>query len=303
MHSLTQRSRTVEGGAGQAQTVCAPQDGRCGQIAGDGPQSEQDFQKHAHNGLKTELDGRGTQHPKGVFTFSFKTVWRDDVLAEATIVHYHGEDAEFFKPYGKRSLGPTHLVTEKYHSNGTTQIVTRRLKDEEVRHFHDESLLFLTSSQKFSVWKRKASNSTISGNATTPVTPPMAQHFDALPAAPPLAIMDISKIFMHEQALHASISASNLTANRTMGAAKPTARLNTHARRAVHGQSPVHTGLLRSRQNGGQCSADSPCPDGSCCNNEGNCGYGPVACGSDVCVNNCMLPFRRTTSHARDANP
>lgn len=88
------------------------------------------------------------------------------------------EDAEFFTPYGKRSLGPTHLVTEEYHSNGTTQIVTRHLKDEEVRQFRHDILLCLTSTQTFSIWKRKASNGTISRNVTTLVTAPMvSMHF------------------------------------------------------------------------------------------------------------------------------
>lgn len=40
--------------------------------------------------------------------------------------------------------------------------------------------------------------------------------------------MDISKIFLHEQALLAGSSSATVTANQTMGAAKPTAPVNPH---------------------------------------------------------------------------
>lgn len=36
-----------------------------------------------------------------------------------------------------------------------------------------------------------------------------------------------------------------------------------------------------------QCGPNSPCPDGSCCNNNGGCGYGPENCGKGNCTNNC----------------
>ena len=35
-----------------------------------------------------------------------------------------------------------------------------------------------------------------------------------------------------------------------------------------------------------ECSAGSPCVDGSCCSKDGKCGYGPDYCGSG-CLSNC----------------
>ncbi|OTA65820.1 glycoside hydrolase family 18 protein, partial [Hypoxylon sp. EC38] len=60
---------------------------------------------------------------------------------------------------------------------------------------------------------------------------------------------------------------------------------------ALNGSSVRHdftpaTNLL-SRQSDAECSANSPCPDGSCCNNSGGCGYGPDNCGAGNCTNNC----------------
>ncbi|KAI0968546.1 hypothetical protein F4678DRAFT_481781 [Xylaria arbuscula] len=35
------------------------------------------------------------------------------------------------------------------------------------------------------------------------------------------------------------------------------------------------------------CGHDTPCADGSCCGNDGICGYGPTYCGSGNCTSNC----------------
>ncbi|KAH6994560.1 hypothetical protein EDB82DRAFT_556830 [Fusarium venenatum] len=47
------------------------------------------------------------------------------------------------------------------------------------------------------------------------------------------------------------------------------------------------TGRMNRRQSEQQCDYETPCPDGSCCNNMGHCGYGEEACGENVCVSNC----------------
>lgn len=46
---------------------------------------------------------------------------------------------------------------------------------------------------------------------------------------------------------------------------------------------------LTKRQNQGDCGRGSPCPDGSCCNNNGNCGFGPENCGARNCISKCTL--------------
>jgi chitinase len=47
------------------------------------------------------------------------------------------------------------------------------------------------------------------------------------------------------------------------------------------------SGWMHRRQSKRQCDFVTPCPDGSCCNRKGQCGYGEEVCGSKVCVSNC----------------
>lgn len=74
----------------------------------------------------------GVSNPVGVFTFSFRTVWHDDPGVPATEVQYATSDGGWVDAYQKRSLGPTHFVSEQFYDNGTRVVVKRRLREEEV---------------------------------------------------------------------------------------------------------------------------------------------------------------------------
>lgn len=50
----------------------------------------------------------------------------------------------------------------------------------------------------------------------------------------------------------------------------------------------VSHSLLDKRQSlPRQCDASTPCPDDSCCNKQGRCGFGTANCGPNNCVSNC----------------
>ena len=129
----------------------------------------------------------------------------------------------------------------------------------------------------------------MSRNDTTPSSytnspAPVAQNFDTLSAPPPLAIVDISRIFIREQALAPVMS----YLNQTLVSMKRAIDTSLGGSGGLQGRSSVDSlGLLHSRDDSGQCSPGNPCPDGSCCNNDGGCGYGSENCGSGNCSSNC----------------
>ncbi|KFA82003.1 hypothetical protein S40288_07998 [Stachybotrys chartarum IBT 40288] len=47
------------------------------------------------------------------------------------------------------------------------------------------------------------------------------------------------------------------------------------------------SGWMQRRQSQRQCGSVAPCPDGSCCNRTGRCGYGNETCAPNVCISNC----------------
>ena len=110
-------------------TICAPQSGACAG-AGGGTLSEQNFQSYAHSALRNRV--AGSSNPVGIFTFSFRTIWHDDANVPATEVQYQVSDAGFIDAYQKRTLEPTHLVSERFYDNGTKRITKRRLSEQEV---------------------------------------------------------------------------------------------------------------------------------------------------------------------------
>lgn len=119
---------------------------------------------------------------------------------------------------------------------------------------------------------------------------PVAQHFDSLLAAPPLAIVEISRIFIREQALAALTRYLNQTLESVKrlvdvspSGVSPSDSGDLQDKFSTHSFNSLHT-----RDNLGQCDPENPCPDGSCCNISGGCGYGSENCGSGNCSSNCM---------------
>lgn len=127
-------------------------------------------------------------------------------------------------------------------------------------------------------------------------SPPVQQRFEQLAKAPPLPIIAIAKGFIEKlarvpvrpylvQVLSLFPGASTVAAPTPTTSASDAASTNTtspdSSDRDIGGVD------LYRRQSTNQCSAESPCPDGSCCNNNGGCGYGPENCGAGNCTNNC----------------
>jgi chitinase len=107
------------------------------------------------------------------------------------------------------------------------------------------------------------------------------QAFQNLPKAPLLPFVDIARIFLRQQAKMPVLPYFEQVAgfvNRTRDALS-----------GVFGPHP-RPSKRQSTTNEGQCSPSSPRPDGSCCNINGGCGYGPANCGAGNCTSNCMCP-------------
>ncbi|KAI3585645.1 hypothetical protein IWW34DRAFT_798852 [Fusarium oxysporum f. sp. albedinis] len=88
---------------------------------------------------------------------------------------------------------------------------------------------------------------------------PARQAYEDLPEGPPLPILEIAQDFVEEQ-------------KEDKPAEEP------YIVRAVKASDGNESSI---------CDFVTPCPDGSCCNRKGQCGYGEEVCGSKVCVSNC----------------
>jgi len=129
------------------------------------------------------------------------------------------------------------------------------------------------------------------------------QEFELLEQPPLLPFIDIAREFItdrEDSAVAVSYIAKAVEAS-TLNQTKPS-NISTSAgssRRGLatrsparfharnpHGLSSLAPSLLVSRADK-QCDESSPCPDGSCCNKDGKCGFGKEVCGKDVCISNC----------------
>jgi hypothetical protein len=122
---------------------------------------------------------------------------------------------------------------------------------------------------------------------------PARQSFGSLLQAPPLLIIEIAGSFLREQAA-SSLSAVQLYIEQTVQALRMPDNVPT---------DPIAPRDLRNsdsrmlpRDDSGTCGAGNDCPDGSCCNTAGKCGYGPENCGKGNCTSNCKP---RVTSHSK----
>jgi len=147
--------------------------------------------------------------------------------------------------------------------------------------------------------------------------PSAQQNFETLPQAPPLPIMEIARDFIREQAgiendstyIMRVLESSNatVTPNETESTndtvnrrdlVSPAFAIEPLTGRKVFGISDTSPGFLdfpptsemgamtRRQSQKRQCDATTECPDGSCCNKQGRCGFGKENCG-DGCQSNC----------------
>lgn len=136
-------------------------------------------------------------------------------------------------------------------------------------------------------------------------TPVAAGHqgFELLDEPPLLPFIDIAREFMTDREDSEGVSyIQKVIESSTLNKTNPSNISTSAARgrrdlairrspahfhpRGRHGETALTPSLLASRADK-QCDESSPCPDGSCCNKDGRCGYGPELCGDDVCVSNC----------------
>lgn len=120
-------------------------------------------------------------------------------------------------------------------------------------------------------------------NQTTPieVLSPAKQQFNELAIAPPLPIIDISRVFVLDQAVG---FASNVKSYVDRALAPLGLNSNTSDLILDAGDRKP----LSQQATSSDCGPGSPCPDGSCCNKQGKCGFGLENCGNGNCTSNCM---------------
>lgn len=279
---------TTQGGAGSS-TYCAPQNYKCSSVMnalGPGVDSEQDIQGNIHSILRNRLTGTfGTPAANTVYQFYFKTMWDDDDDGVSAYVEFTDSNtgAEFLEPSAyKRDLETKYKYFDLIFSNGTMSSYVRPMTETEI----DEHYAHIEKQ----ILARNTSN-LVATNLST--VPPVQQRFDLLSKAPPLPIMSITRTFIDRLAKIPVRPYLNQVLTLFSDALVPTTTTSAHPGTATasNGSSirrdftPISN--IFSRQSDDECSADSPCPDGSCCNNSGGCGYGPDNCGAGNCTNTC----------------
>jgi hypothetical protein len=132
---------TIEGGAGNARSYCAPISSKCAQ--GNYQRSEQNFQSDAQSTLRQRAAIGNVPDPTravGIFAFRLKTVWFDDIDEAATSIEFYADANTGLVDRYSRDLRfesddedePLYHVTERFHENGTTSQTYRRLTNEQV---------------------------------------------------------------------------------------------------------------------------------------------------------------------------
>jgi hypothetical protein len=130
--------------------------------------------------------------------------------------------------------------------------------------------------------RRQADNTTLPENATASLLEAPHQAFESLPQPPPLPIFGIHREFMAEQANEEPQPYRDSAVSASLNGTGTD--LKRRQSEAMFGSLPD----LVPRQSGArQCDRATPCPDGSCCNRAGGCGYGEENCGPDNCISNC----------------
>ncbi|KAI0552393.1 hypothetical protein F4679DRAFT_535452 [Xylaria curta] len=287
---------TTQGGAG-AHTYCAPQNYKCSSklrvSLGSGVDSEQDIQGRSHNVLRNILIRLNPGSTQTTFTFRFQTAWDDTNGSPGAYVEYpDGHGGEFRENAFKRSLPTFQKNYALIYGNGSVMSYTRPMTEDEIL-YHNQSLYSQELMPRANmITSSKLNSSIVVGNMSA--ISPARQRFEKLPEAPPLPIVSLARIFIDRLAKVSIQPYISQVLDLLPGSMVPnTTHLtsNTPSHKSLQERTGQldHTSAdaIFSRQNTNQCSATSPCPDGSCCNKDGGCGYGPANCGKGNCTNTC----------------
>ncbi|KAI8625119.1 hypothetical protein F5Y19DRAFT_277848 [Xylariaceae sp. FL1651] len=288
---------TTQGGAG-ARTYCAPQNYKCSsnmRALGAGVNSEQDIQGMSHNILRNVL--KSLSPGQTLINFKFQTTWNDDDDVPGAYVEWSdGNGAYVNNIFGRADESPL-MKYALVFNNGSVMSYARPMTANEIQYNYYTN----TSFQDLVYRDELNLHTEVGENASTTITnitviSPVRQQFETLSESPPLPIIDIARIYIQKlakvhvvpylnQVLSLLPSSAVPTSTRSATvASSPSARPRERKSKTL-GYTPNDT--VFARQNTNQCSANSPCPDGSCCNNQGGCGYGPENCGKGNCTSNC----------------
>ncbi|KAJ8125457.1 hypothetical protein O1611_g8182 [Lasiodiplodia mahajangana] len=221
------------------------------------------------------------------------TIAYDDDTAPGAYVEYtDSTGGEFVTNVFKRSHQAPHINYALIYNNGSVMSYARSMTEDDIQRYetslHLQDLVF-----------RDNLTSSLSGNTPAPLTntsvaSPARQRFETLPKSPPLPIVDLTRVFAERLAKIRVRPYINQVLSFLPGLAVSTAThpassspSPTPSRAKITERDSTAVDTIFARQNTDQCSATVPCPDGSCCNNNGGCGYGPANCGAGNCTNTC----------------
>ncbi|KAF7558106.1 hypothetical protein G7Z17_g84 [Cylindrodendrum hubeiense] len=304
---------SIEGGSG-ALTYCTPQNAACGGKNGLPAgaafvPTEQDFQSWALSGLRTAV---WTTKKVGIFRYHFRTEFKAELDPEALRVEWFGDGSGMVTPYGKRSIEDRDVepgvvrVIESIYGNGSVETRYENIHKDEyklLRRSWDEYLVGNGSAVNLESGDTKQSMGqmndravddgdddqtklsrvwlTASGNGTNPAR----QGYEALAKSPPLPILEIARDFVEEQKEDKPVEEPYII--RVVEASDGADNSTTEDGNNLAPRDEQTEGWMFRRQSQRQCDPTTPCPDGSCCNKKGRCGYGDEICGPKVCVSNC----------------
>ncbi|KAI6750545.1 hypothetical protein HG530_014826 [Fusarium avenaceum] len=309
---------SVEGGTG-ARTYCTPQSAGCDGSTPLPPgtafaKSEQDFQGSALSTLREAVihtPAKPVMRPdiKGIWRYHLKTEFVPVADLAAVSVEWFDEASEWATVHQKRSIDGRDIeesivrIIEAFYNNGSVEVRHEPVfKDEYaiLRRSWDQHLVGNGSAVDLEqgnlkrsigqMQRRKTDNGSVelsadwlnaSGNGTNPAP----QAYEDLPKAPPLPILEIVQDFVEEQMEDKPAEEPYIM--RAVKASGGNESTTAEDSKALASRTLQSSGWMHRRQSKRQCDFVTPCPDGSCCNKKGQCGYGEEVCGAKVCVSNC----------------
>ncbi|KAK2074979.1 hypothetical protein P8C59_009144 [Phyllachora maydis] len=281
---------TTNGGIG-AQTYCAPQNYKCSstmRALGAGMNGEQDIQGNSHNILRTIL--QKLNPGQSLINFKFQTTWQDDDDVPGAYVEWTEADGEYVNNIFSRADDVPLMRYALFFSNGSIQYYARPMTVNEMHEKYSANSTFSTVVVRDELTR----DTPVNGQSSTSdslrptnrtVISPVRQQFDRLAKSPPLPMVEMARSYIQKLGSVHVVPYLNQVLSLLPSSRSPQRRRGTWRRSKDSVIGPVDT--IFTRQKTDQCSASSPCPDGSCCNNQGGCGYGPANCGDGNCTNTC----------------